>query len=96
MRRGAVGRQGILARVFEAMQIIAIKVAALCFSLSAGQAADCSEGRKLLARPAQLKAVVMDRASAQCKGHYCGTDQGFTTSNARIKLEHLRPSALME
>ena len=44
---------------------------ALCFSLSAGQAADGPEGRKLLkswkdARPAQLQAVVMDKA---CEGN---------------------------
>jgi len=110
-------KQGVLARVFEAMQalqIIAIKVevcsldstsvkvhpdgtgalkkngpqaigrsrgglttkihmvaanerTALCFSLSAGQAADGPEGRKLLeswkdARPTEIKAVVMDKA----------------------------------
>lgn len=40
---------------------------ALCFSLSAGEAADGPEGRKLLegwraARPESLKALVMDRA----------------------------------
>lgn len=40
---------------------------ALCFSLSAGQAADGPEGRKLLeswkdGRHAQIKAVVMDKA----------------------------------
>lgn len=40
---------------------------AFCFSLSAGEAADGPEGRKLLeswkeARPAELKAIVMDKA----------------------------------